>query len=106
MKTFFGGIAMAVLFILGIIQFAALSGFFYNWFGGYMFIAVIIASFVTSLPLLATILGICGAVYAWDMNILLAIILFCPLLVIYIPMLLGIPLALVFDKIRNLGKNI
>lgn len=104
MKQFFGGLAVFGMFVLGIVQFAALACFFHNWFGGYMFLAVIIASIVTSMPLLATVLGVCGAVYAWDMNVFLAIILFCPLLLVYIPMLVGIPVSIAIDRIRNLGK--
>lgn len=106
MKAFFAGVVMVALFALGIVQFGALVSFFHNWFDGYMFLSVVFASFITGIPLLATILGILGAVNAWGMNVFLAILLFCPLLIIYIPMILGIPVAIIFDKIKNFGKNV
>lgn len=99
-----GGILGALLFlvmiVIGIVQILAIASVFSNWFGGYFFIAAIIGMFISGIPLLATILSIYGAVAVWDWNIFITILLFSPMLIIYIPMLFGVGIGAIFQKIK------
>ncbi|HOY47266.1 MAG TPA: hypothetical protein PLZ05_01525 [Alphaproteobacteria bacterium] len=101
LSSFFMGILYIGMLGVGLVQLYAIASLFTNWFGGYFFIASIIGMFVSGIPILATVLGIYGAVTVLDWNIFIAFLLFAPMLILYIPMMLGTSIAVTFQKIKT-----
>lgn len=64
-------------FIMSILQFFALIGGFQVWLGLHWIIAVPLAFITAGIPVVGTIIGMCGAVYAWDWTWVSAFLLFC-----------------------------
>lgn len=71
------GLTLAlVYFVIGLIQLVAImDGIIYATDLGVIF-AGIIAFIITYIPIISTILGIYGAVMAWEWNLFLALLLF------------------------------
>ncbi len=93
------------MILLGLGQFFAIAMFFENWFGGYMFLSALFALIVSPIPVLSTVLGVCGAVVGWGFSIFWAIVLFFPLLLVYIPMLFGISISVIYLSIKTWINN-
>ncbi|MYA44577.1 MAG: hypothetical protein F4073_11210 [Rhodobacteraceae bacterium] len=71
-----GLILALVYFVIGLIQLVAImDGIIYATDLGVIF-AGIIAFIITYIPIISTILGIYGAVMAWEWNLFLALLLF------------------------------
>lgn len=97
----FGVAFSLIFFILGLVQLFAIYSCFYSWFGGYSILAVICGIIVSGMPIISTVLGIYGAVTILDWNLLLAILLFAPMLVLYIPMMFGVGIGVILIKIKE-----
>lgn len=63
--------------IMSLFQFFAIIGGFEIWLGLHWIIAVPLAFIFAGIPIVGTIFGMCGAVYAWGWSWLSAFLLFC-----------------------------
>jgi hypothetical protein len=101
MKSFFMGAGTVIYIIIGLVQIAAFMSGIIDWWGIPWWIAVFIASPLSYVPILGTILGIMGAIKAWGWTPLAAILLFgCPY-IIYIGALATGGLAERFGRNRG-----
>ena len=70
--------------IMSILQFFAILDGFEIWLGLHWIIAAPLALFTAGIPIIGTIIGMCGAVHAWDWSWWSAFLLFCgPFIVVF-----------------------
>lgn len=91
MQVFFG----IAYFLIGIFQlFAAIDGIKLA-FGVSSFVSVVIAFFVTYIPLVGSAFGVYGAHYVWDWGLIPAILLFFWYVPVYLVLAVG---SAIFDR--------
>jgi len=85
--TLFAGrfLLRVTFFIMSIVQFFAIIDYFEVWMNFHWIIAVPLALFTAGIPVVGTLLGMSGAVHAWDWSWSSAFLLFCgPFIVTFI----------------------
>ena len=96
------GILFTCLFaILSVVQLYAIYSVFLALFDGYPILSLIFGVLISGIPLISTIMGIYGAVAILDWNILLSVLLFIPILAIYLPIVFGLSFSAFWIKIKS-----
>lgn len=75
--------------LLGLFQLAAVMAGLVDWVGLHWLFAALVAMFIAYIPVLGTVLGIAGAVTAWDWHWLMATALFAGPFLVMVLLVLG-----------------
>lgn len=96
------GILLTCLFaLLAIVQLYAIYSAFLACFDGYPVLSLILGVLISGIPLISTIIGTYGAVAVLDWNMLLSILLFVPILAIYLPIVFGLTFGAFWIKVKS-----
>jgi hypothetical protein len=75
--------------LLGLFQLAAVMAGLVDWVGLHWLFAALVAMFIAYIPVVGTVLGIVGAVTAWDWHWLMATALFAGPFLVMLVLVLG-----------------
>lgn len=89
--------------VLGVFQIVAIAALLSSWFDGYVFLASVLALFVSGIPLLGTVLGIWGATSIFGFNVFVVTILLAFPMLIF-PLTVG-GIGSVFYYLKKKFKN-
>jgi len=98
MKERAGCIIYILYFLMGLVQLVAIVKGIEIWFGIGTFFSVIIAFFITYIPIVGTLAGIFGAVKGFGWSYFAAIILFCWPYIIYLTVFFFVGIEGVFNR--------
>ena len=98
MKQYAGCLFYIVYLGMGLLQLAAICGGIKIWLGWPGLLAGIAALFVAYIPIVGTVLGIFGAVKAWDWSWTAAILFFCWQWILFAIIFAGAGVSSIFGK--------
>jgi hypothetical protein len=75
--------------VLGLFQLAAVMAGLVDWIGLHWLLAALVAMFIAYIPVVGTVLGIVGAVTAWNWHWLMATALFAGPFLVMLVLALG-----------------